>query len=141
MTSKISIKVVAADANVLLSAAAGRAARRVFMNAPEIRVVTTEANLGEVREYLPRMASRYGIHLNDIENALTLLPVEIVAEERYSDHLEEATQYLGDRDPDDVALAALALSLRIPIWSNDRDFEEVPLTVYSTARLLKALGI
>ncbi len=141
MTSKISIKAVAADANVLLSAAAGRAARRVFTSTPEILVVTTEANLGEVREYLPRMASRYGIHLNDIENALTLLPVEIVAEERYSDYLEEATQYLGERDPDDVPLAALALSLRIPIWSNDRDFEEVPLTVYSTARLLKALGI
>ena len=41
----------------------------------------------------------------------------------------------------DVPLAALALKLEIPIWSNDRDFEELPLITYPTARLLKILGL
>jgi predicted nucleic acid-binding protein len=41
----------------------------------------------------------------------------------------------------DVPLAALALKLEIPIWSNDHDFEELPLIVYPTARLLKILGL
>ena len=40
-----------------------------------------------------------------------------------------------------MPLAALALKLEIPIWSNDHDFEDVPLIVYPTARLLKILGL
>jgi hypothetical protein len=36
------IKSVAADSNVLLSAVAGKAARRVFAEVPELMVVTTE---------------------------------------------------------------------------------------------------
>jgi len=34
----------------------------------------------------------------------------------------EARRHLADRDPDDVGLAALALHLEIPVWSNDKDF-------------------
>ena len=90
MTSK-SIGSVAADANVLLSAVIGKAARRVFDGAPELRVVTSEV--------------------------------------------------LGRRDPDDIALAAVALTLRIPFWSHDKDLDEVPLERYTTGRLLNALGL
>lgn len=36
---------------------------------------------------------------------------------------------------------ALALKLEIPVWSNDRDFEELPLIAYPTAKLLKILGL
>jgi hypothetical protein len=38
------------DSNVLLSAAVGHAARRVFERAPRFLVVTTEANLDEVEQ-------------------------------------------------------------------------------------------
>jgi len=34
---------------------------------------------------------------------------------------------------------ALALELGLPIWSNDRDFDGLPVDVYPTARLLKLL--
>ena len=139
MTSESSVASVAADSNVLLSAVAGHAAQRVF--ATEVRVLTTASNVDEVWEYLPRMARRYGILERVLREALALLPVEIVPETEYRHALEEATGYLGDRDPDDVPLAALALSFQIPIWSNDRDFEDMPLPVYTTARLLKALGL
>lgn len=56
-------------------------------------------------------------------------------------HVAEARRYLDKRDPDDVALAALALKLGVPIWSNDNDFEELPLEVFPTAKLSKILGI
>jgi predicted nucleic acid-binding protein len=49
--------------------------------------------------------------------------------------------YLAKRDPTDIPLAALALKLEIPVWSNDRDFEELPLIAYPTAKLLKILGL
>lgn len=136
----LSLRSVAADSNVLLSAAVGRAARRVFEKSPRVRVVTAEVTMEEVTEYLPAMASQYGLDRQAVEEALKLLSIQIFEERQYRTHLAQARKYLGKRDPDDVALAALALKLRIPIWSNDRDFEAVPLEVYPTAKLLKVLG-
>jgi predicted nucleic acid-binding protein len=72
VTSK-SIGSVAADANVLLSAVIGKAARRVFDGAPELRVVTSEVTLAEVRQYLPMMAAKYGLSLAKLERDLKLL--------------------------------------------------------------------
>ena len=35
-----------------------------------------------------------------------------------------AKRRIGKRDPDDVDALALALTLKLPVWSNDNDFEE-----------------
>ena len=58
--SSPSIKSVAADSNVLLSAVAGRAARRVLA-IEELIVVTTEHNISEVLKYLPVFGKRYAL--------------------------------------------------------------------------------
>ena len=48
-----------------------------------------------------------------------------------------------DRDAvlDDVHILALAIQLKVPVWSNDSDFEGVGVEWYTTAQLLKKLGI
>ncbi|MDP9191042.1 MAG: PIN domain-containing protein [Acidobacteriota bacterium] len=135
----MNVRSVAADSNVLLSAVAGKAARRVFENA-ELIVVTTEQNIAEVQEYIPEFAERYQLPEELLLEVLELLPIAVFAAHEYSDEIAEARQLLAERDEDDVALAALALKLRIPIWSNDRDYERFPTGVYTTATLLKALG-
>jgi predicted nucleic acid-binding protein len=104
-------------------------------------VVTTEATLAETKERLPILAAKYRLTRPAVSAQLAALPVDVVPESRYRSHLAEAHRYLGARDPSDVPLAALALKLEIPIWSNDRDFEELPLIVYPTAKLLKLLGL
>ncbi|MFQ5893162.1 MAG: PIN domain-containing protein [Nitrospinota bacterium] len=131
---------LAADANVLLSAVVGRAALKVFTETT-LPVVTTALNIEEIEEYLPRMASKYGLELEVVQAQLALLPLEVYEEAGYSDLLEEARRRLESRDPDDVHLLALALKLGVPIWSNDRDFEEAGVEVYPTAELLKRLGL
>jgi hypothetical protein len=68
------IKSVAADSNGLLSAIAGRAARKVFEVEPPIEVVTTEVTIAEVEEYLPEFAKRYALDLNDLMAALPYSP-------------------------------------------------------------------
>jgi predicted nucleic acid-binding protein len=123
---------------VLLSAIAGRAARRVFQN-QELIVVTTEHNLDEVREYVPYFAARYKLPEELLLETLEFLPVQVYAEHEYAGQLSAARRLLADRDEDDVALAALALTLGVPIWSNDRDYETFPHGVLSTATLLKIL--
>lgn len=138
--SSPSIKRVAADSNVLLSAIAGKAARRVF-GAATLIVVTTEQNVAEVKEYVPYFAARYNLPEEVLFQALELLPVQVYAEHEFAESLEAARRLVGSRDEDDVALAALALTLGIPIWSNDRDYEHFPHGTFPTAALLKMLGM
>jgi len=96
-------------------------------------VVTTEATLAETKERLSFFATRYRLPRSSVSAQFAALPLEIVPESQYRSQLAEAYRYLGRRDPSDVPLAALALKLEIPIWSNDRDFEELPLIAYPTA--------
>lgn len=131
---------VAADSNVLLSAIAGMAALRVF-EAPHLMIVTTEENVAEVLEYVPQFAARYRLAEETLLDTLGLLSIEVYLKRDYSTHLFAARSLMDERDPDDVPLAALALKLGIPIWSNDRDFEDFPNGVYTTARLIKLLGV
>jgi predicted nucleic acid-binding protein len=134
------LRSVAADSNVLLAAIAGRAALRVF-DRPKLQIVTTDANVVEVRENIPEFAARYGLAEEELFEALAVLPVEIYSKGQYATHVFEARSLLAERDPDDVPLAALALKLGIPVWSNDRDFDAFPTGVYSTAKLIKVLGV
>jgi predicted nucleic acid-binding protein len=117
---------------------AGKAARRVFEHS-ELIVVTTEQNIAEVQEYIPEFAARYQLPEEVLLEVLGLLPITVYAAHEYADELPAAQLLLAERDADDVALAALALKLRIPIWSNDRDYEHFPTGVFSTAMLLKVL--
>jgi predicted nucleic acid-binding protein len=131
---------VAADSNVLLSAVAGRAARRVF-GVPELIVVTTEHNVAEVAEYIPEFASRYRLHEDVVFQTLALLPIVVFAEHQYAEQLSAAHGFIAERDQDDIALAALAMKLRIPIWSNDRDYEHFIYGQFTTAQLSTLLAV
>lgn len=138
MTSMSSAGVVA-DANVLLSAAVGKAALRVFSEY-NVPVHTTRFNAEEVMEYLPRLSSKYQIPLELLQLQWKLLPLEIHPLESYSQHLEDASRILAARDPEDAHPLALAQSLSLPIWSNDSDLANVGVDCYTTARLLKILS-
>jgi predicted nucleic acid-binding protein len=131
---------IAADANVLLSAVTGRAALKVFTHS-SLEVVSTSLNIKEVREYLPFMADKYGIAVELLESQFQLLAIQEYNPKDYHGSLAMARKKIGKRDPDDVDLLALALELKIPIWSNDGDFEGTGIEWYPTAQLLKRLGL
>lgn len=140
MTSK-HIKAVAADSNVILSAVIGKAALKVFTHL-DIEVMTAQYNVDEVREYIPHLALNYAMDRRMLLAQLSMLPLIIKERKYYNSKIEEAFEYLKERDRDDIHLAALALKENIPIWSNDRDFESIPhIKVYPTAMLLKLHGI
>jgi predicted nucleic acid-binding protein len=69
------------------------------------------------------------------------LPVTVVEQKVSASSIPEAIRRIGQRDPDDVELLARALHLDLPIWSNDDDFEVARVEWYTTAELLKKLGI
>lgn len=130
------IEKLAADSNVLLSSVAGKAALKVFTQT-QVDVVTTEFNYLEVLEYIPVMADKYGLETSLLESQLKLLPLKKFSKEFYRREWEEAYRKIGRRDPDDVHLLALALALRVPVWSNDNDYKGCGVQVFTTAEILK----
>lgn len=135
-----SVERVAADANVILSAVAGKAALKVFTRS-SVEIVSAAATLAEVREYLPRMAESYRIAPVLLESQLRLLAIREYVTSEFKRFIPTAARLIGRRDPDDVHLLALALALDVPLWTNDRDFEGTGVECYTTARLLKKLGL
>ncbi len=132
------LKRIAADSNVLLSAVIGKAALRILTH-PEIEVITTHFNIGEISEYLPQLASKYELDLTALMLQLQMMPVTLFRESDYKSEIPKAEKFMGGRDLDDKHLLALALKENVPIWSNDKDFENLLVPVYNTAQLLKIL--
>jgi predicted nucleic acid-binding protein len=132
------LKKLAADANVILSAVAGKAALRVFLK-EDIEIVTTQFNIDEVREYLSVIADKYDLAEEILESQLKLLPLKICSQDHYKSFLPKASKIMSGRDMDDIELLALSMKLKDPVWSNDRDFISSGVKVYTTANLLKKL--
>ncbi len=131
------IEKLAVDANPILSAIIGGKARSVFLNADHISFYTTLFNFKEVEKYIPALASKHSLPLDDLYLALSTLPISVCDVEFYKDTLKKAESLIGDRDSDDIHLLGLALKLSCPIWSNDRDFDDVGITIYNTLALIK----
>lgn len=131
------IEKLAVDANPILSAVIGGKARSVFLDGEHISFYTTLFNFKEVEKYIPALASKRSLPLDDLYLALSTLPISVCDVEFYKDSLKKAKSLIGETDPDDIHLLGLALKLSCPIWSNDRDFDDVGITVYSTLALIR----
>lgn len=132
------IDAVVADANVLLSAVVGRAALRVVTE-HGVTVHVTRFNAAEVEEYLPRLALKYGLSEDLAQLQWRLLPLRFHELGTYSDRFPAAERALADHDPEDAHALALAWALELPLWSNDRDYEDQEVDRFTTAGLLRAL--
>ncbi len=130
---------LAADANVLLSALIGGRAKLVLNHAQISGIFTTEHTFAEVEEYALILAGKKRLPSDILLLALAALPVTIVGRTQYANSMSEAARRIEPRDPDDVDLLALALHLKIPVWSNDRDFENLHVDLFTTERLLRHL--
>jgi predicted nucleic acid-binding protein len=130
-----------ADANVLLSAVIGGQASIVLTHPDVEDVFTAAAALAEVHEYVGGLARKKRLSLDVVLLALAALPVTVVDRPDYAERTPEVTRRIGGRDPDDVDVLALALHLGAAVWSNDDDFRGTGVRWFTTAMLLKRLGV
>lgn len=128
-----------ADANVLLSAVIGGRAKAVLEHPAITEVLTAETTLAELREYAPQLAAKKRLPQDTVMLAVASLPVCVVGRAVFEKRIPEARGRIGRRDPDDVALLALALHTSAPVWSNDHDFEDAGVEWFTTAALLAKL--
>jgi predicted nucleic acid-binding protein len=129
---------VAADASVVLAALGGGAAGRILQH-PAVEVYTARSDIEQIEEYLPRIAKAKGMDEALLRMTLIHMPLRVVEPHELESKRDEANRRIAKRDPDDVDLLALALTMDIPVWSNDNDFEETGVKWYTTAELLRKL--
>lgn len=130
-----------ADANVLLSAVLGGRARLALTHPELEELFTPEVTMREVEEYAQVLSRKRRLPLDTMLLAVATLPVSIVDQTVYQRSMSQARKLIEHRDPDDVDVLALTLHLKLPLWTNDKDFVEAGITRYSTAELLRRLGI
>lgn len=115
---------VVADANVVLSALIGGRARLVFALPLAPACIAPKAVADEVARHLPRLSERRGLDASLLFAALSVIPVAWETAAADESRREDARRRMGERDPDDWPMVALALARSLPLWSQTRQLGE-----------------
>lgn len=130
---------VVADANVVLAALIGGRARLIIASPHGPRCIAAEAVAAEITRHIPRLAAKRGLDPALLFAALRVMPIDWTAAADYDRQRAEAERRIAARDPDDWPTVALALTLSLPVWSQDKDLTITGLDVHTTGELLDAL--
>ena len=131
---------IVADANVVLSALIGGRARLILASPHGPTCVSTQVVAEEIARHLPRLAAKRDLDEAQLLAALQVMPIQWKAATEYEDQQAEAEKRIAERDPDDWPTVALALTLDLPVWSQDKDLTVAGLEVFTTGDLLDALS-
>ncbi len=103
------------------------------------RCIAAEAVALEIAEHLPRLAAKRHLDPALLFAALHVMPIEWKPQAAYQEGRAEAERRIALRDPDDWPTVALALTLELPVWSQDKDLSDAGLTVFTTGELLDGM--
>lgn len=126
------------DANILIRAVLGRRVRFLLETYEDsIRFYTPDVCLDDAREYLPELLAYRG---GDPQSGLAVLHqigfiVQAVDRALYLDFERIAMERIAGRDRDDWPVVAVSLLLKIPIWTEDRDFFGAGIATWTTDRV------
>ncbi len=126
------------DANILIRAALGRRVRFLLETYEDSTgFYSPDVCFEDAREYIPGLlASRGG----DPQLGLAVLKqieslVQAVDQALYLDFEQLARERMAARDIDDWPIVAVALLLKIPVWTEDRDFFGAGIATWTTDRV------
>jgi predicted nucleic acid-binding protein len=103
------------------------------------RCIAAEAVAVEIARHIPRLAEKRRLDPALLFAALGLMPVQWRPPADYDQRRQEAEKRIAARDPDDWPTVALALTLDLPVWSQDKDLTIAGLNILTTGELLDAL--
>jgi predicted nucleic acid-binding protein len=118
----------------------GGRARLILASPHGPSCVSTQAIAEEIARHLPRLAAKRGLDEAQLLAALQVMPIQWKPATGYEDQRTEAEKRIAERDPDDWPTVALALTLDLPVWSQDKDLTVTGLEVFTTGDLLDALS-
>ena len=103
------------------------------------RCIAAAAVAEEIACHIPRLAVQRHLDPALLFAATQVMPVQWRAESDYEALRDEAEHRIAWRDPDDWPTVALALTLDLPVWSQDKDLRDAGVEVFTTGELLDAL--
>ena len=132
------------DANILLAGLIKEAITRELLLDSRLKLYAPEHLISETLHLLKKnskIQKRIGLPPKALEEIFYLLTQEIETYPRktYASSLAEANKIAPHKE--DAPYLALALTLNVPIWSNDQGIHaQNKIKVYTTKALLIALG-
>ncbi len=131
-------KGIVLDANILLRAVFGTRVRVIFETFEDsTNFFSPDACFQDAREYIPDVAARRGIDASACSLVLDHIGqiVESVDRSLYEAYEQLARERVSPRDPEDWPVAAVALLLGIPIWTEDQDFFGTGIASWTTGKV------
>jgi predicted nucleic acid-binding protein len=126
------------DANILVRAVFGTHVRSILESFEDTAsFFSPDVCFEDALEYIPVVAARRGIDATVCFATLDAIGqiVESVDRSLYETHEQLARERVSPRDPDDWPVAAVALLLELPIWTEDQDFFGIGLVSWTTDKV------
>jgi predicted nucleic acid-binding protein len=125
------------DANILVRAVLGTVIGPMIKKYLSVLFAIPDVMAIEARHHTTRLLQQRAVTL---QPSLTLLDhllqiVTVVGYDDYGVNEAEARQRLDRRDPNDWPAGALALTLKCPIWTEDKDFFGCGIAIWTTDRV------
>ena len=126
------------DANILVRAVLGKRVRNILERYHDrAKFFTPHICFEEARQHLPIILKKRGIDPSPALEVLDHLPalVRPVNGRLYRGFEKTARNRIRSRDEDDWPVLALALSLNLPIWTEDQDLFGAGIATWTTDRI------
>ena len=126
------------DANILVRAVLGKRARNILDRYHDrAHFLSPLVCFEEAKRHLPVILKKRGIDPSSVMETLDHLPatVEPVKVTAYRSMEKTARSRIRSRYEDDWPILALALSLNLPIWTEDQDLFGVGIATWTTDRI------
>ena len=120
---------IVVDANIILSALLGGSARFVLFD-HRFLFITSSHTIDEVSRYLPYVSKKSGVSVEELSQALGMLPLEIHEKAHYAARYPEAQRMMQDIDSHDSDILALYLTESTYLWSEDKGFEKIQPSIH-----------
>lgn len=120
------MKAFVIDTNIIFSALLKNSAARKIILSDTFDLFVPEFLFTEILKYEEAILKKSGMAKENLELLLLLLQshVSVIPFKIFIDFLEEAEEEMEKIDMNDAPFIALALKLKIPIWSNDLHFKK-----------------
>jgi predicted nucleic acid-binding protein len=127
------------DTNIIFSAILKDSAARKIILSDTFDLFVPEFLFTEIKKYEEVILKKSGMEKEKLELLLLLLQshISVIPIKKFSDFLEEAEKEMENIDIKDAPFIALALKLKIPIWSNDLHFKKQrKVEAFDTAEIM-----
>jgi len=129
------------DANILFAAIIRDRDTRKLLFSEFVMLYTSDTILRELDAHKPEISRKIHLTNDEFDSLMAQIfsVIKIVSLKETELSMDEARRICPD--PDDIPYFALALHLKIPIWSQDKDLKKQKfIKVYSTEELVHELS-